>query len=161
MSATDRDGNAIDLPAILEAHKRWCDGSVCDRANLSRADLSGAYLSGANLSGANLSDAYLSDAYLSDAYLSGANLSGANLRRANLSDVHGYLCVVPCDGWAVGLCEREDGSHRIYAGCRDFDEKEARAHWNADHTGGLEHAARMIAGVDALLALAKAHGWPS
>ena len=144
--------------------------------NLSVADLSGADLSGANLSGANLSDAILRGANLSGAnlsgailrgadlsgadligaILSGADLSGANLDSTDLSDAHSILTAGPCDGWMMYAVQHDDGI-RIHAGCRWFTVAEAVAHWHGQER--KEHDAKMLAGVDALLALARAHGW--
>ncbi len=107
------------------------------------ADLSGADLRGADLSGADLR---------------GAVLSGADLSGADLSGASGVLVVGPCDEWLMYAVSSDDGP-RIKAGCRWFTVEEARAHWNGEHTIGPEHAAKMIAGVDALLSLARAHGW--
>jgi len=100
--------NGNNLEDVLEAHKRWFNGSngwsEDDRAdlrgaNLSRSDLSKACLTSADLRGIDLSEANLIGADLSGACLMGAylmrtSLSGANLIRADLrgSDLSGaYL----------------------------------------------------------------------
>jgi hypothetical protein len=86
----------------------------------------------------------------------GACLTSADLSGADLSCAHGILAVGPCDGWMMYAVRHPDGP-RIKAGCRWFTVPEAREHWsNPDRAA---HNALMLAGVDALLALAKAHGW--
>ena len=153
----DRHGNAIDMPAVLERHGKWRrgeDGGV--RADLSGAILSAANLSGANLIGANLRGADLSGANLIGANLIGADLSGANLDSTDLSDAHSILTAGPCDGWMMYAVQHADGI-RIHAGCRWYTVAEAVAHWHGRER--KEHDAKMLAGVDALLSLARAHGW--
>ncbi len=170
MKHTDRNGEAIDLPVVLEEHKKWHEGAGGERAHLRGAylrgaNLSSAYLRGADLRGANLTSADLSSANLRGADLTSADLSSAYLRGANLSSADlrsaaGILVVGPIDGWLMYAIRHEDGPC-IKAGCRWFiTEADAREHWNAGHAAGPEHSAKGIAGVDALLALAKAHGWP-
>jgi len=82
---TDRNGQAIDIAAVLASHAAFLHGDPAGvRANLRGANLRGANLSGADLSWADLRGANLSGADLSGADLRGADLSGANLRGANL-----------------------------------------------------------------------------
>jgi hypothetical protein len=117
-----------------------------------RADLSEAYLSGADLRGADLSEAYLRGADLSEAYLRGADLRG----------VDGILSVGPLgDGYLIYAIRCDDGP-RLYAGCRGpFTLAEARAWWQRYLGAGERepHAKQMLAGVDAIDALARAKGW--
>lgn len=136
-------------------------------ANLEGADLAGAKLGdavlpGATFVGADLAGADLSGAELDGANLSGADLAGADLDSADLSSVHlvgakNILCAGPCDGWIMYLIRGDDGDHRLQAGCHWFTQAEARTHWNGENHA--EHDAKMIAGIDALLALARAEGW--
>ncbi len=129
------------------------------QANLSQANLYGANLYGANLYGANLSRANLSQANLSQANLSQANLYGANLYGANLSQAKNILTAM-ADGWPIYALQWDNGI-RIKAGCHWFTEDEARTHWRAmAGTDPHVHGKLMLAGVDALVLLAKAHGWP-
>ena len=120
------------------------------RANFSRADFSGAHFSGANFSGANFSRANCSR----------ADFSGADFSRANFFGVEGILHVGPVDGWDMYAVRWDDGP-RIKAGCRWFTVSEAREWWGKGGAPGNkpEHGPLMLAGLDALLALAKAHGW--
>ena len=57
-------------------------------------------------------------------------------------------------------CECDDGP-RIKAGCRWFTVAEAREWWGegGEEKDTVTHGPRMLAGVDALTALARAHGW--
>lgn len=87
-----------------------------------------------------------------------ADLSDANLIGADLSDAVGIAALLNCDGWQLTIVQHNDGP-RFHAGCRWFTEKEARAHWDEDHAEP-KHAAIMLAGCEALLALTKAMGWP-
>jgi uncharacterized protein YjbI with pentapeptide repeats len=132
-------------------------------ANLSRADLSGADLTRANLSRANLSRADLTRADLTGANLTRANLSRANLTRAYLYGAVGvhYATIGPVDGWMVALTLTPAGL-RISAGCRYFTLLEAREHWSDpfrwSEGAAPEHGARMLAAVEALMALTG--DWP-
>ncbi len=137
-------------------------------ANLTSADLSGANLTSADLYGANLTSAYLSGANLTRANLSGANLTRANLSRADLARANltravgvYYATIGPVDGWMVALTLTSEGL-RISAGCRYLTILEAREHWSDPDrwTKGAapEHGARMLAAVDALMALTA--DWP-
>ena len=72
-----------------------------------------------------------------------------------------YATIGPVDGWMVALRLTTEG-RRISAGCRYFRFPEAREHWSDSSrwTKGAspEHGARMLAAVDALLALTV--DWP-
>ena len=160
-----------DLKAILGAHDQWykSDGVKGERANLEGANLEGANLRGANLrhadlvsanlEGANLVGANLRHADLERADLVSANLRGANLRGADLGGARGILRVGPVDSWEMHAVRWQDGL-RIHAGCRWFTAAEAREHWGPKCGDRRGHGDRMLAGLDALVALAKAHGWP-
>ena len=153
-----RDCNSLRLcvqAAVLEgitlAHADLRDANlictILSNAKLSHVDLRSADLSNANLRGANLCFADLTGVALSFTYMNGVQLRGAK----------GILTVGPIDTWLMYAVRHDDGP-RIYAGCRGpFCEAEARAYWHGDRPS---HDARMIAGLDALLALAAAHGWP-
>ena len=114
------------------------------------ADLARAYLRGADLTGA-----YLTGANFRGAYLRGANLTGADLTGAD-----GVLAIGPIDTWIMYAVRFPDGP-RIKAGCRWFTVAEAREWWGkgGEAKDTETHGPRMLAGVDALLALAAAHGW--
>ena len=137
----------LDIPHILEEHRKWRDGNGGARANLAGANLAGAKLAGAYLAGAYLADANLAGAYLADANLAGANLAGANLAGANLADANlagayladAYLARAylasqniidggqRIDGYRfVGWIE--DGALMIRAGCRNLTLAEYRDH---------------------------------
>ena len=94
------------------------------------------------------------------ANFSGANFSGANFFGANFFGVEGILHVGPVDGWDMYAVRWDDGP-RIKAGCRWFTVSEARKWWGKGGAPGNkpEHGPLMLAGLDALLAMAKAHGW--
>jgi glutathione S-transferase len=150
-------------------------GADLSRAHLSRAHLSGAHLSGAHLSGADLYGADLTGAHLYGADLTGADLTGAHLSRADLYGAHlsrahlsgadltgatGIIRIGPIDGWEMYAVQRSGGP-RIKAGCRWFTVGEARGWWGKGGGPGNtpEHGPRMLAGVEALVALARAHEW--
>lgn len=120
------------------------------RANFSRADFSLAHFYGADFSLANFSLANFS----------GASFYGANFFGANFFGVEGILHVGPVDGWDMYAVRWDDGP-RIKAGCRWFTVSEARKWWGKGGAPGNkpEHGPLMLAGLDALLAMAKAHGW--
>ena len=124
-------------------------------ANFFRADFFRADFSLANFSRANFSRASFSGANFS-----GASFYGANFSRANFSGAKGILHVGPVDGWDMYAVRWDDGP-RIKAGCRWFTVTEARAWWGKGGAPGNkpEHGPLMLAGLDALLAMAKAHGW--
>jgi len=165
------DLRGADLRGADLSYAVLSDANLSD-ANLSDADLSGAVLSDANLRSAYLSDANLSDADLSGAYLSDANLSDANLSDADLSGAYlssAYLSsaylgrtlqrVGPIDGWTMVAVQWDDGP-RIACGCLWFAVADARTHWGA-YLGGERdaHGKIMLAGLDALLSICRAHGW--
>ena len=120
------------------------------RANFSRADFSLAHFYGADFSLANFSLANFS----------GASFYGANFFGANFFGVEGILHVGPVDGWDMYAVRWDDGP-RIKAGCSWFTVTEAREWWGKGGAPGNkpEHGPLMLAGLDALLAMAKAHGW--
>ena len=130
------------------------------RANCSGADFSGANFSRANFSRANFSRADFSRADFSLASFYGADFSGANFFGANFFGVEGILHVGPVDGWDMYAVRWDDGP-RIKAGCRWFTVSEAREWWGKGGAAGNkpEHGPLMLAGLEALLALAKDHGW--
>lgn len=99
---------------------------------------------------ADLTGADLSRAHLSRAHLSGADLTGAT----------GIIRIGPIDGWEMYAVQRSGGP-RIKAGCRWFTVGEARGWWGKGGGPGNtpEHGPRMLAGVEALVALARAHEW--
>ena len=143
-------------------------GANLSGANLSGADLYGADLHGADLYGADLTRAVLTGAGLSHADLTGADLTGADLHGADLygadlSRAVGvyYATIGPVDGWMVALTLTTEGL-RISAGCRYFSFPEAREHWSDPGRWSVgaapEHGARMLAAVDALMALTV--DWP-
>ncbi len=89
-----------------------------------------------------------------------ANFYGANFYGANFYGAKGILHVGPVDGWDMYAVRWDDGP-RIKAGCRWFTVSEARKWWGKGGAPGNkpEHGPLMLAGLDALLAMAKAHGW--
>ena len=92
--------------------------------------------------------------------LARANFSGANFSGVNFFGVEGILHVGPVDGWDMYAVRWDDGP-RIKAGCRWFTVAEAREWWGkgGEAKDTETHGPRMLAGVDALMALARAHGW--
>ena len=102
----------------------------------------------------------LARADFSLANFSGANFSGASFYGANFFGVEGILHVGPVDGWDMYAVRWDDGP-RIKAGCRWFTVTEAREWWGKGGAPGNkpEHGPLMLAGLEALLALAKDHGW--
>ena len=86
---TSRD--AVDLPAVLEAHALWLRGKGGRRANLRSADLRSADLRGATLVGTTLVGADLRSADLRGANLRSADLRGADLRSADLRGAN-FIC---------------------------------------------------------------------
>ena len=77
-----------------------------------------------------------------------------------IDGTEGILHVGPVDGWDMYAVRWDDGP-RIKAGCRWFTVTEAREWWGKGGAPGNkpEHGPLMLAGLDALLAMAKAHGW--
>jgi len=136
---------AAELSAVVTAHGAWLRGDPSG----ARADLTGAYLAGANLARADLTGAYLARADLAR-----ADLTGANLARAKR-----IVSVGPVDGWIMYAVYWDDGP-RILAGCRWFPLAEARTHWGEGCADRREHGDRMLAGVDALVSLGRALGYP-
>ena len=120
------------------------------RDAVTAAVAAGANLTGADLARANLTGADLRGADLARAYLTGADLTGAD----------GALAIGPIDTWIMYAVRFPDGP-RIKAGCRWFTVAEAREWWGKGGAAQdtVTHGPRMLAGVDALMALAKAHGW--
>lgn len=95
-----------------------------------------------------------------DAVRDKADLSGADLTGAHLSGATGIIRIGPIDGWEMYAVQRSGGP-RIKAGCRWFTVGEARGWWGkgGGHGNAPEHGPLMLAGVEALLTLARAHGW--
>ena len=110
--------------------------------------------------GADLARADPRGADLSGAYLSGADLREADFRGADLTRADGVLTIGPIDTWIMYAVRFPDGP-RIKAGCRWFTVAEAREWWGegGEEKDTVSHGPRMLAGVDALTALARAHGW--
>jgi hypothetical protein len=135
-------------------------GANFSGAHFTRADFSGANFSGANFSLANFSGANFTGADFSLANFSGADFSRANFYGANFYGAEGILHVGPVDGWGMYAVRWDDGP-RIKASCRWFTVSEARKWWGKGGAPGNkpEHGPLMLAGLDALLAMAKAHGW--
>jgi len=134
--------------------------AVAAGADLAGANLRGADLRGADLTGADLAGANLAGAYLSGADLREADFTRAYLRGADLSGAYGVLAIGPIDTWIMYAVRFPDGP-RIKAGCRWFTVTEAREWWaqGGEEKDTVTHGPRMLAGVDALTALARAHGW--
>ena len=164
-AATMRDAVTAAVAAGANLTGAYLAGANLREANLTGAylagaDLSGAYLSGADLTAAYLTGAYLSGADLTGADLTGAYLAGADLRGADLSGAYGVLAIGPIDTWIMYAVRFPDGP-RIKAGCRWFTVAESREWWGEGGAARdtVTHGPRMLAGVDALTALARAHGW--
>ena len=152
-----RQGVSLAGANCSEAH---FSGAHFSGANFFRADFSGADFSRANFSRADFSLANFYGADFSLANFSGANFSGASFYGANFFGVEGILHVGPVDGWDMYAVRWDDGP-RIKAGCRWFTVTEAREWWGKGGAPGNkpEHGPLMLAGLEALLALAKDHGW--
>ena len=135
-------------------------GANCSGANFYGANFSRANFSGANFYGANFFGVRFFGADFSRANFSRANFSGASFYGANFFGVEGILHVGPVDGWDMYAVRWDDGP-RIKAGCRWFTVSEARKWWGKGGAPGNkpEHGPLMLAGLEALLALAKDHGW--
>ena len=169
-AATMRDAVTAAVAAgadLARADPRGADlsGAYLSGADLREADFTGADLSGADLLRADLREADFRGAELGGADLSGAdltraNLRGAYLRGADLSGAYGVLAIGPIDTWIMYAVRFPDGP-RIKAGCRWFTVAEAREWWaqGGEEKDTVSHGPRMLAGVDALTALARAHGW--
>ena len=148
--------------SLARAHFSGADFS---RANFYGADFYKANFYGANFYGADFSRAnfyganfYKADFYKADFYK--ANFSLANFSGADFYLAEGILHVGPVDGWDMYAVRWDDGP-RIKAGCRWFTVDEAREWWEKGGRSGNapEHGPLMLAGVEALLTLARAHGW--
>ena len=120
----------------------------------------GVSLAGANCSEADFSGANFPGADVYKADFSGADFYKADFSGANFYGVEGILHVGPVDGWDMYAVRWDDGP-RIKAGCRWFTVSEAREWWGKGGAAGNkpEHGPLMLAGLEALLALAKDHGW--
>lgn len=149
------DGNVAYVAKHAMLACEAVEAAVKDGANLTGADLSKADLDGANLTRANLTGADLDGADLTR-----ADLTRAELYRAELSGAKGIVHVGPIDRWDMYAVRWPDGP-RIKAGCRWFTVDEAREWWEKGGRSGNapEHGPLMLAGVEALLTLARAHGW--
>ena len=159
-AATMRDAVTAAVAAGADLARADLRGADLREADLSGADLTGAYLGGADLREADLREADLGGANLSGADLREADLRGADLTGADLSGAYGVLAIGPIDTWIMYAVRFPDGP-RIKAGCRWFTVAEAREWWGKGGTAQdtVTHGPRMLAGVDALTALARAHGW--
>lgn len=111
------------------------EAAVRDRTNLSGADFTGADFSGVHFTGVDFT---------------GADFTGAI----------GIIRMGPIDGWEMFAVRWPDGP-RIKAGCRWFTVNEAREWWEKGGGPGNtpEHGPLMLAGLDALVALAREHEW--
>ena len=149
------DGTVAYESQSATSLKEAAEEAVRQGVSLARAHFPLAHFSGANFSGANF---YKADFYKANFSL--ANFSGANFFGANFFGVEGILHVGPVDGWDMYAVRWDDGP-RIKAGCRWFTVSEARKWWGKGGAPGNkpEHGPLMLAGLDALLAMAKAHGW--
>ena len=143
-----RDGSVAFVAEKATTMREALEQAATARANLTGADLYAANLTGADLTGANLTSADLT----------AANIYGANLTGA--VGVH-YTTIGPVDGWMVALTLTTEGL-RISAGCRYFTVSQAREHWHDpgrwSKGAAPEHGAKMLAAVDALMALTV--DWP-
>ena len=155
--AYDAPGAATMRDAVTAA---VLAGANLRGANLRGANLTGAYLTWADLRGADITGAYLTGANLTGANLTGAYLTGAYLTGADITGAAGVLAIGPIDTWIMYAVRFPDGP-RIKAGCRWFTVAEAREWWGKGGAAQdtVTHGPRMLAGVDALVALARAHGW--
>ena len=159
------DGTVAYESQSATSLKEAAEEAVRQGVSLARAHFPGAHFSGANFfgahfSGADFSRANFSRADFSLANFSLANFSGASFYGANFFGVEGILHVGPVDGWDMYAVRWDDGP-RIKAGCRWFTVSEAREWWGKGGAAGNkpEHGPLMLAGLEALLALAKDHGW--
>ena len=164
------DGTVAYESQSATSLKEAAEEAVRQGVSLARANFFGAHFSGANFSRANFYKADFCEADFSRANFSRANFSGADFYKAEFSGADfygasfygakGILHVGPVDGWDMYAVRWDDGP-RIKAGCRWFTVTEARAWWGKGGAPGNmpEHGPLMLAGLDALLAMAKAHGW--
>ena len=139
------DGTVAYESQSATSLKEAAEEAVRQGVSLALANFSGADFYKANFSGANFS---------------GADFSRANFYGANFYGAEGILHVGPVDGWDMYAVRWDDGP-RIKAGCRWFTVSEAREWWGKGGEPGNkpEHGPLMLAGVEALVALARAHGW--
>ena len=146
---------SIDLPAILDAHRKWWYGEPDGvPADLSYRDLDGARLDGASLVGASLDR---------------ASLVGARLVGASLADSTGlpfrYLDIGPIGSRNDRLIWRGD-ERMVRAGCfygtlDAFEARVAEFHGNNEHAQAYRAAItfiRALDAIDAIDAAAKAAG---
>ena len=154
------DGTVAYESQSATSLKEAAEEAVRQGVSLARAHFPLAHFSGANFSGANFYKADFYKANFSLANFSGADFSRANFYGANFYGAEGILHVGPVDGWDMYAVRWDDGP-RIKAGCRWFTVSEAREWWGKGGAPGNkpEHGPLMLAGLDALLAMAKAHGW--
>lgn len=133
-----------------------CDGIARGSMPIKRTDGTIAYEA---TNAATMRDA-VTAAVAAGAHLAGADLMGANLTGADLTGADGVLAIGPIDTWIMYAVRFPDGP-RIKAGCRWFTVAEAREWWGRGGAAQdtVTHGPRMLAGVDALTALARAHGW--
>ncbi len=139
------DGTVAYESQSATSLKEAAEEAVRQGVSLARAHFPLAHFSGANFSGANF---YKADFSLANFY--GANFYGAE----------GILHVGPIDRWDMYAVRWPDGP-RIKAGCRWFTVGEAREWWEkgGEPSNAPGHGPLMLAGVEALVALARAHGW--
>ena len=143
-----RDGSVLFRSATATTTAQAVNELVAEARAEARADLRNADLGSANLR-----------------Y---ADLRYADLRYADLRNARGlgdFFQLGPIDTWWMSATIEPNG-WIFRAGCHRFTEAEAREWWRPENlpawTKGSapDHGARMLAGVDALIALAKAHNWP-
>ena len=158
-----RDGSVLFRSATATTTAQAVNELVAEARAEARADLRNADLGSANLRYADLRNADLGSANLRYADLRYADLRYADLRNARgLGD---FFQLGPIDTWWMSATIEPNG-WIFRAGCHRFTEAEAREWWRPENlpawTKGSapDHGARMLAGVDALIALAKAHNWP-
>lgn len=154
------DGTVAYESQSATSLKEAAEEAVRQGVSLARAHFPLAHFSGANFSGANFYKADFYKANFSLANFSGADFSRANFYGANFYGAEGILHVGPIDRWDMYAVRWPDGP-RIKAGCRWFTVSEAREWWGKGGAPGNkpEHGPLMLAGLDALLAMARAHGW--
>ena len=154
------DGTVAYESQSATSLKEAAEEAVRQGVSLALANFPGADFYKANFSGANFYKADFYKANFSLANFSGADFSRANFYGANFYLAEGILHVGPVDGWDMYAVRWDDGP-RIKAGCRWFTVSEAREWWGKGGAPGNkpEHGPLMLAGLDALLAMAKAHGW--
>jgi len=154
------DGTVAYESQSATSLKEAAEEAVRQGVSLARAHFPLAHFPGANFSLADFSLANFSGANFSGANFYKADFSLANFYGANFYGAEGILHVGPVDGWDMYAVRWDDGP-RIKAGCRWFTVSEARKWWGKGGAPGNkpEHGPLMLAGLEALLALAKDHGW--